>query len=330
MNARYRQAPVVTPHTRRDFLRTSSLAGAAAALALAVPTQAAAAAARHRAGQEAQATFVFVTGLGGGSAPGYPEVALDGHRAIGVPLPGHGPGQFTVAYQAPQDLGKLATQWSPMAGVTLDDYASSAIDIVRRVADNGPVILVGSSLGGATVSRVANAIPRLLDRIVYDAAFCCVALSSVTDYWLTPEGSTNLANDVALAGAVGDPAQLGASRTNWRLADPKFLAAAKAAFMADGTDAELLALLSGLEPDESLDVVVADARGHASTWGKVPRTFIRHTGDRTIPIALQDRMIREADALTPHNRFDVRSVDTGHVASTSKARRIAAILSSLP
>ncbi|MEU1387453.1 MULTISPECIES: hypothetical protein [unclassified Nonomuraea] len=73
----------------------------------------------------------------------------------------------------------------------------------------------------------------------------------------------------------------------------------------------------------------ADARGGTDTWGLVPRTYLRHTRDRMIPLALQDRMIREADAATPGNRFEVRTVDAGHAATAAEYRSISEILDGL-
>ncbi len=69
--------------------------------------------------------------------------------------------------------------------------------------------------------------------------------------------------------------------------------------------------------DESLQVPQDEARGQAATWGRIPRTYIRHTRDVCIPPALQDRMIAEADRLTPRNRFDVRSVPATHMADAA-------------
>ena len=244
---------------------------------------------------------------------------------------GHDPArQYRRSYQAPQDLAKLATEPSPMKGIGLDDYVEAAVATIRRAARNGPVVAVGGSMGGLTLSRVGNEVPELIDRLVYDSAFCCVELRSAVDYLQTPEGRTSLILDPALAAAaVGDPAKLGAVRINWRSADPKFLAAVKAANIAeDGPEAEgeLMALLNSLLPDESLTANQEDARGHKDTWGRIPRTYIRHTLDRTIPLALQNRMIREADRLTPGNRFDVRTVRTGHYPTGAAWRRIADIL----
>jgi hypothetical protein len=49
-----------------------------------------------------------------------------------------------------------------------------------------------------------------------------------------------------------------------------------------------------------------------------------------IPLALQDRMIAEADRLTPRNRFDVHTVHAGHAATSEPFRQIVDILDALP
>lgn len=315
--------------TRRAALKAGALAGAAVA-AGAVTGSAAAAAARP--GRRPVTTFVFVVGASGGTGGAtFNELVLRGHRVAAVDLPGHDPArQYRRSYQAPQDLAKFATEPSPMKGIGLDDYVEAAVATIRRAARNGPVVAVGGSMGGLTLSRVANEVPELIDRLVYDSAFCCVELRSAVDYLQTPEGRTSLVLDPALAaGAVGDPAKLGAVRINWRSADPKFLAALKRANIAEDepeAEGELMALLNSLLPDESLTATQEDARGHKDTWGRIPRTYIRHTLDRTIPLALQNRMIREADRLTPGNRFDVRTVRTGHYPTGTAWRRIADIL----
>ncbi|MEV4473707.1 alpha/beta hydrolase [Nonomuraea sp. NPDC049504] len=270
-------------------------------------------------------TYVFVSGSNG-VATADPELTLRGHRSIGVGLPGHGPEeQFVRAYQAPQDLAALATLKSPVAGVTLDDYVEATVKVVRQVAEHGPVILVGGSLGGATITKVADAVPHLIDTLVYDAAYCCTRLRSPNDYVATPEGKTSLAGSL-VSGIVADPAVIGALRVNWRTNDPEFLAAARKTFMADGTEGEFLALLNALLPDESMQVSSADARGRKERWGRVRRVYIRHTKDRMIPLALQDRMIREADAATPGNRFEVFSVAAAHAPTARAYKEISEIL----
>ncbi|MCT2581893.1 alpha/beta fold hydrolase [Actinophytocola gossypii] len=314
----------MTNYSRRTALLAGTIGATAGGLTLA------GGGAQAGRGRRGTTTFVVVTGASG-TPGGVDELSLRGHRTVGVGLPGHGAtdAQFAHDYQCPQDPASLATRPSPMAGVGLDAYTAAAVEVVRTVAEYGPVVLYGGSMGGATLNRVGNAVPHLVDRIVYDAAFCCVDLASPDEYLATPEGSTSLAGNLA-ALVVADPTVIGALRVNYRTADREALAGLKETMMAGASDAEFYAMLASLQPDESLTVGAEDSRVEAHTWGRIPRTFIRHTADRMIPLALQDRMIAEADRLTPHNRFDVHTVDAPHAATAAQFARIVDILDRLP
>ncbi|MFI6822969.1 alpha/beta fold hydrolase [Micromonospora sp. NPDC050187] len=274
-------------------------------------------------------TFVLVHGAGSNSftwAPMQRELALRGHRSLAVDLPGHGFGAtFPAAYQAPQDLAALATIPSAMAGIGHADNVAHVLDVLRRVRAHGPVILVGHSRGGLTLTGVGNAAPELVDRLVYISAWCCVD-DTPAGYQTSAENASSALNDVADLIAA-NPMELGALRFNWRTADPKLLATLREACLAEGTDDEFYGYLNTLEPDESLDP--GEERADAATWGTIPRTYVRLTADRSMPIALQDRFIAEADALTPDNRFDVRSLDVSHVGVLVRPAETAALLSSL-
>jgi pimeloyl-ACP methyl ester carboxylesterase len=262
-------------------------------------------------------------------APVQRELALLGHRSFAVDLPGHGfDAQYSAAYQAPQDLAAWAAEPSTLAGVTLQDNIDMVVDVVRRVAEHGPVVLVGASLGGTTITGVGNTVPDLVSRLVYISAWSCVQRSNPIEYMQEPEFGDNLLAPLAALN-VGNPAELGVGRANYRTADPSLFAAAKAAIMADGTDEQFRAFLNILQPDESLAVMMSDARGHADTWGKIPRTYIRLADDRTLPAAMQDRLISEADALTPDNPYEVHTLTTSHVGFLLKPAEVADILDQL-
>ncbi|WP_405508592.1 alpha/beta fold hydrolase [Streptomyces purpurascens] len=262
-----------------------------------------------------QPTFVLVHGAFANSfsfAPLQAELGLLGHRSVAVDLPGHGFGAtYTRAYQAPQDLEGLAGAPGSIKGVTLADNAAHLIGVLERAKRHGPVILVAHSRGGVTATAAANARPDLIDRIVYVAAWCPVDLD-VGAYYAEPEMATV---DVAALGAAmaGDPAELGLLRVNFRTADPDALAAFKAAFLADGTDEEFLTFLNTFQPDENLDAGASTDRAQAATWGRVPKTFVRLADDASMPLALQDRLIREGDRLTPDNPYDVRTLQGSHL-----------------
>jgi len=277
-------------------------------------------------------TFVLVHGSCSSSlmwTPVQRELALLGHRSLAVDLPGHGfDAQYSAAYQAPQNLDAWAAEPSTLAGVTLQDNIDMVVDVVRRVAEHGPVVLVGASLGGTTITGVGNAVPGLVSRLVYISAWSCVQRANPIEYMQEPEFSDNLLAPLAALN-VGDPAGLGVGRANYRTADPDLLSAAKAAIMADGTDEQFLAFLNILQPDESLAVMTSDARGHADTWGTVPRTYIRLADDRTLPLAMQDRLIAESDALTPGNPYEVHTLNTSHVGFLLEPAEVAGILGRL-
>ncbi|MEU9359352.1 alpha/beta fold hydrolase [Streptomyces sp. NPDC048301] len=260
-------------------------------------------------------TFILVHGAFANSfsfAPLQAELALLGHRSAAVDLPGHGfEATFPVSYQAPQDLDALATEPGAIKGVSLADNAARVIEALERAKRNGPTILVAHSRGGITATAVANARPELVDRIVYVSAWCPVDLD-VSAYYGQPEMAE--VDVMALAGSmVGDPAELGLLRTNFRTADPSALAAFRSAFAADLTDDEFRTFLNSFQPDENLDAGTTDDRVQAATWGRIPRTYVRLDADASLPPAVQDRMIREADALTPDNRFDVRTLEGSHL-----------------
>ncbi|MEU9035343.1 alpha/beta fold hydrolase [Streptomyces sp. NPDC048352] len=282
-----------------------------------------------------QPTFVLVHGAFANSfsfAPLQAELGLLGHRSVAVDLPGHGfQATFTRAYQAPQDPGGLATAPGSIKGVTLADNAAHLIGILERAKRNGPVILLAHSRGGVTATAAANARPDLIDRIVYVSAWCPVDLD-VNDYYAQPEMAT--VDLTALASVLaGNPAELGLLRVNFRTANPEVLAALKAAFFADGTDEQFLTFLNTFQPDENLDVGSSADRAEAATWGRIPKTYIRLADDTSLPLALQDRLIREGDALTPDNPYDVRTLASSHLkwlADPAPAARVLADLATLP
>ncbi|MEU7607566.1 alpha/beta hydrolase, partial [Streptomyces sp. NPDC041003] len=164
---------------------------------------------------------------------------------------------------------------------------------------------------GITATAAANARPDLIDRIVYVSAWCPVRLD-VGDYYAEPEMAG--VDPAAFASALAaNPADLGLLRVNFRTANPDSLTAFKTAFFADGTDEQFLAFLNTFQPDENLDAGTSTDRAQAATWGRIPKTYIRLADDASLPLALQDRLIREGNELTPDNPYDVRTLAGSHL-----------------
>lgn len=102
------------------------------------------------------------------------------------------------------------------------------------------------------------------------------------------------------------------------------LAVQHALLMADLDPAHVPTVLAyATQPDEPLQVVLADARVDPGTWGRLPRTYIRTSQDEVVPIEVQDRMIAEADHLTPANPFTVHTIAGSHFAPITHASKVA-------
>ncbi|MCD2467105.1 alpha/beta hydrolase [Streptomyces sp. MBT42] len=282
-------------------------------------------------------TFVCVHGGSSNARAWGPlqnELALLGHRSYAVDLPGHGARAEGPAayYRQPQDLAALAAAPSPMSGVTLRDNVRHVTGVLRRLAPLGPVVLVGHSLGGLTIGAVADAVPDLVDRVVYLSAFCLADPAMLTGAWdVVDENLLDAAVARIAVPLTGESADPGVVRLNWRAAhaDPAVFAELKAAVMADSTDRAFGALLDTLDPDENHGVLEPGALVTAERWGRVPRTYVRLSGDASITPAVQDHMIRKADELTPRHPFDVHTLDTSHVGYFSRPALFAELLAGL-
>ena len=253
------------------------------------------------------------------------QLTAMGHRVHAIDLPGSGlHADFPAAFLRNDSTG-LATEPSPIGAIHLADYRDAIVAQVRRMAEHGKVTLVGHSFGGLAITQAVEAVPELIERVVYLAAYVPAKSGTGAELASLPEGASSISGALL----VGDPTQTGAMRINPRNADPDYVEKGRLAFYGDVSTEEYLRFAAYLNPDLPLAVAFDDARGSAERWGSVPRTFIRTTEDRTIPPALQDRMIAEADELTPENRFDVRSLPSSHSAFASMPDRLAELLDEL-
>ena len=245
-----------------------------------------------------------------------------GHRVVAIDLPGNGlTAAFPAAYWT-QDLAALATEVSPVAAVGLQQQADAITAELRRLAPQGPVVLVAHSAGGLAMTLAVQAVPELVARMVYLCAHCPVALPNMVGYLGLPENATALLNPTF----VGDFTALGAVRINPRAADAAYQEALRLGFYNDLTLAQARPFVNLLTPDLPLRVAVDAVHPTAANWGRVPRSFIRTLRDHALPLALQDRMIAEADAFTPQNRFQLQTLDTSHSPFASQPDALAALL----
>ena len=245
-----------------------------------------------------------------------------GHRAVALDRPGTGLyARYPVSYLA-RDQATLRSERSPLAGMGIDELAEATAAQIRRFAGHGPVVLVGHSFGGQIITRAAEQVPELIRRLVYVAAYCPVRLGSAAAYNALPENRISLSETMQ----IGDPAATGAVRVDPRDTDPARRELGRLAFFHDIPTERYEAVSAYLMPDHPLRSALDDARGTPGRWGRIPRRYIRCTLDRAIPIALQDRMIAEADEATPGNRFEVATLPASHSPFLSMPDRLAGLL----
>jgi pimeloyl-ACP methyl ester carboxylesterase len=305
---------------RRDLITGTGVVAMAGTLGAGQPEAAVA-------GTEDQKNFLFVHGAWH-AATHWNEVterlAGMGHRAFAIDLPGSGLNATYPQSYLHNDFTAFVTEPSPVGGIHLADYASAITAQLTRMARHGKVTLVGHSFGGLAITLAAEARPDLIRRLVYLTAYVPVpnlpngvALASL------PEGQSSISGAIL----IGDPRVTGAQRINPRDADPAYVEKGRQALYNDVSTEEYLRFAVYCNPDLPLAVAFDNAAGTAQRWGRIPRTFIRCTQDHTVPLALQDRMIGEADTVTPRNRFQVHTLASSHSSFASMPDRLAAVLS---
>lgn len=187
------------------------------------------------------------------------QVSLRGLGAlsIAVDLPGHGEDR------------------TPIAGLTLSDYADRVIEVLDGIDE--PVTLVGHSLGGATISTVAERRPERIAGLVY---LCALLQPSGA----TPADLHRHDPDSALVAAI-EMAPDG-SATSIR---PD---AAAELFYGDCRPEDVRTAIEHLVP-EPIGPAMSTIDTSGERWGSVPRAYVRCDRDRAIVPAEQDRMIAE-------------------------------------
>lgn len=273
--------------------------------------------------------FVLVHGAWHGAwcyAKLIPELAALGYTAVAVDLPGHGlDAKFPASWHSrPLDAAAFATEVSPLAGVTVQqcvDRVVSAIDQLRA-GGHQKIILLGHSLGGVTITAVAEAVPEKLHKLVYLTAWMIANGQAATDASAFPEAATAKVPALFLA----NPATVAAIRLDPASTDGTYFAAMKAAFYNDLDDVQVRAAANLLTPDEPIALGVTPAAKTVARWGSLPRHYIQCQQDQAIPLALQQRLVADADSFNPQNKTTVHSLNTSHSPFLSAPHDLASVL----
>ncbi|ADO71404.1 alpha/beta hydrolase [Stigmatella aurantiaca] len=247
-----------------------------------------------------------------------------GHRVLSIDLPGHGlNARFPSAYIT-GEWAKFAEEPSPQRDISLDECASAVVDALRALKGGPRPILVGHSMGGTVITRVGELAPDQVGRLVYLSAYCPLRLKKPSAYGALPEAKTDQGSTLI----IGNPAALGAVRINPR-GNASYLEALRSAYYNDVEMREFLPFALALTPDLPAALWTSEVVATRERWGRIPRSYIRCTQDRALMPGLQDLMIREADAFTPTNTFEQKTLETSHSPFASQPARLAELLTSL-
>ncbi len=198
----------------------------------------------------------------------------------------------------------------------------AAIEKLRRET-GGPVVLVGHSLGGATVTAVAEAIPDQLHAIVYLCAFMLPPGLPVIAMVQNP-----IMEPLVPSLLLGNPAEIGAMRIDMRTEDPGYRDRIKLAFYGDAGSAEFTEILGHLHCDEPAQPAAAPSAMTRERFGRVPRHYFRCLEDRAISIAGQDFMIAAVDAAMG-NQTVTQTFATSHGPYVSQPDALAEALAAV-
>jgi pimeloyl-ACP methyl ester carboxylesterase len=233
-------------------------------------------------------TYVLVHG-GGFSGTCWAEARplLDG-PTYAVDLPGRG--------RTPGDLASL----------TFADFAASVADEILE-NDLIDVTLVGHSMAGLTLPRVAELVPTRLRRLVFVS--CAVPAQGTTLLEVLGDFSPAVKE---VADLVGDHViESGGLHPDL----------ARAMFCNDMDGDQVASTLRRLCP-ESLGVL-SEPSDLTGLRQPIPRTYIRLLRDASISLEIQNQMIRNL------GQVEVIDLDAGHMAMISRPTDLANIINAL-
>jgi pimeloyl-ACP methyl ester carboxylesterase len=176
------------------------------------------------------------------------------------------------------DLPGMGGDEAALAAVTLDQWAEFAAQHCRRLKDErggGPVVLAGHSRGGLVVSQAAEIAPESIHALVY---ICAIMLPSGLSRALfkqreapNPDFDALISPTPSGSGTVITGKNPGAVFA--QLSPPDAVAKAMARLVAEPHGPRSTAL-----------------QLTAERWGRLPRTYVECTEDRTIPLSSQRLM----------------------------------------
>ena len=172
------------------------------------------------------------------------------------------------------DLVGHGSDKTPPNEITMDDYVNQLIELID--AEVKPVVLVGHSFNGITISRVAELRPKKVKKLIYLTAF------------LVPNGTSFFS---AVSGVEGSKAV-----ENFYLSEDKSYALVKEeamheAFAHDIPLENFIAAKPYIVPEPTAPLSYS-LQISEENFGQIPKFYIECTEDKAIPIEVQRAMYK--------------------------------------
>lgn len=203
--------------------------------------------------------------------------------------------------------GNSTLKWTQVDSMLT--YNAELIETIESI--DGKVVLLGHSMGGVTLSHLADIMPEKIDKLIYLAAF------------MTPPGTTaadclqSMSQDAATTALasiikpVGDWVGIGLDTEN--------ITGLKEAFYADCSEADVeLAARNLLEVNSSVPNIYTPI-----TTAAIERHYIVCKQDKTIPESLQRQMIAALPDTVVHE------LDSSHSPFLSQPKTLAKLINSI-
>ena len=210
-----------------------------------------------------------------------------GHTVLTPDLPGHGNDKT-----APADI-------------TMDDYVRTLIDILDK--QHKPVILIGHSFNGITISRVAELRPKKIEKLVYISAF------------LLPNGGSffDAVQKVKGSDAV-DNFELSKDKTHAFIKEDE----TQNAFAHDIPKEVFDGAKAYIVPEPAAPLMY-ELQVTDENFGQIPKYYVECTEDRAIPIEVQRALYKGKVEKT-------YTLNSSHTPNFSQPENLAKILLEIP
>ena len=219
-------------------------------------------------------------------------LAASGHNVVSVNNASHGDDD---------------TAWDAIDG--MKTYNANAISTLNESSE--PVILVGHSMGGVTLSHLADIMPGKINKLIYLTAFMTNTEKSANDYIMAHAENPVCAPLWSVLSPVNEWAGIEVAADK-----PEQV---KEAFYADCSDEDIaLSAANVVKINTAVPNIYVP-----QTLAQHERHDIKCTSDRAIPLEAQEQMIAEFPNTTVH------SLDSSHSPFYSQPQAVADIISSV-